>query len=123
MNKSFMVPGEGGALEVIPFLVNHGPINALGFRIGPLAYSPDLVGLPEPSFDVLDGVECWIVDALRYTPHVSHAHLELTLSWLERVRPRLGILTNLHVDLDYQTLKGELQPGIIPAYDGLVIRL
>ncbi len=41
------------------------------------------------------------------------------LGWIERVRPRRAILTNLHIDLDYETLKAELPPGVEPAFDGM----
>lgn len=118
---SFEIEGEGGSLEVTPFLQHHGEIDSLGFRFGPLAYSADVVGLPDASFEVLEGVSCWIVDCLRYKPHISHAHLDLTLEWLERIKPKLGILTNLHIDLDYQTLAQELPDGVIPAHDMLKI--
>lgn len=34
---------------------------------------------------------------------------------IERVKPEIAILTNLHVDPDYQILKSELPDGVIPA--------
>lgn len=117
-----IVFGPGGDIVATPFLQHHGEINSLGFRVGPVAYSADVVGLPEQSFAIIDGVKCWIVDALRYEPHVSHSHVEQTLQWIDRVRPDLAILTNLHVDLDYQTLKAQLPENVIPAYDGLQVR-
>ena len=95
------------------------PHPLLGFRFGPLAYSSDVDGLDDAAFAALEGVECWIVDALRYTPHPSHAHLARTLEWIARVKPKRAILTNLHVDLDYETLRRELPPGVEPAYDGM----
>ncbi len=116
------IAGEGGVIRAIPFLQYHGEINSLGFRFGPLAYSSDVVGLPDESFDILAGVECWIVDCLRYTPHISHTHLDMTLEWIERVKPKQAILTNLHVDMDYRTLERELPDGVVPAYDGMVIK-
>jgi len=115
------IQGEGGPITALPFDQDHGDIRSLGFRFGSVAYSADLVGLPEESFSALEGIDCWIVDALRYKPHPSHAHVELALSWLDRLKVRRGVLTNLHVDLDYQTLAGELPAGREPAYDGMVL--
>ena len=92
---------------------------SLGYRFGNLAYSPDISDIPEASIPLLQGLDVWIVDALRYTPHPTHAHLERTLGWIERLKPRRAILTNLHIDLDYETLKAELPPGVEPAYDGM----
>ena len=113
--------GAGGALEFIPFLCEHGTIDALGFRIGPLAYLPDAVAIPEEHWAVLSGLDCWIVDALRRKPHPTHAHLAMTLDWIARAAPARAVLTNMHLDMDYDTLCAELPPEIRPAFDGMVL--
>tara|TARA_R110000824_G_scaffold155226_1_gene327477 strand:- start:25960 stop:26769 length:810 start_codon:yes stop_codon:yes gene_type:complete len=115
------IEGAGGTIEAIPFDQDHGSIRSLGFRFGPLAYSADVVGVPEDSFSIIKGIECWIVDALRYAPHPTHAHLDLSLEWLDLAQVSLGILTNMHVDLDYQTLAKSLPDHVVPAYDGMSI--
>jgi phosphoribosyl 1,2-cyclic phosphate phosphodiesterase len=117
----FEIDGAGGAIPVLAFGQRHGRIRSLGYRLGPVAYSPDVDGLDEAAFAALAGVECWIVDALRYKPHPSHAHLERTLEWIARVKPRRAVITNMHVDIDYETLKRELPPGVEPAYDGMTL--
>jgi phosphoribosyl 1,2-cyclic phosphate phosphodiesterase len=119
----FEIGGAGGPLSVLAFEVGHGRIHSLGFRIGPLAYCPDVDALDEHAFAVLEGVDCWIVDALRHRPHPSHAHLGRTLEWVDRVKPAQAILTNMHVDMDYRSLCRELPPGVVPAYDGMVLTL
>lgn len=119
--KPFTVEGPGGGLEVLPFDLDHGTCRSLGFRFGPVAYSPDAVGLPDESSAALDDLDCWIVDALRYRPHPTHANLEMALDWLGRVKPRQGVLTNMNVELDYARLRRELPPGVVPAYDGMVL--
>ena len=63
----------------------------------------------------------WIVDALRRKPHPTHAHLDLTLSWITRARPARAVITNMHVDLDYATLKAELPGHTTPAFDGMTL--
>jgi len=117
----FEITGPGGSLPVLAFGQTHGRIRSLGFRFGGIAYSPDVDGLDEDAFAALEGVECWIVDALRRTPHPSHAHLSRTLEWIARVKPKRAILTNMHVDMDYDTLRRELPPGVEPAYDGMTV--
>jgi phosphoribosyl 1,2-cyclic phosphate phosphodiesterase len=119
----FAIPGPGGDFPVRAFSQRHGRITSLGFRFGSLAYSPDADALDEAAFAALEGVECWIVDALRHTPHPSHAHLDRTLEWIGRVRPRRAILTNMHVDMDYESLRRMLPPGIEPAYDGMTLTI
>lgn len=110
-----------GTLQFIPFQQDHGTMSSLGFRISGLSYANDVVQLDDTAFDVMAGSDVMIVDALRYTPHPTHAHLERALEWIDRVQPREAILTNMHVDLDYETLKKELPAGVIPAYDGMVV--
>jgi phosphoribosyl 1,2-cyclic phosphate phosphodiesterase len=115
------VKGSGGAVTLVPFRAEHGAMDALGFRVGPLAYLPDAVGIPEESWPILTGLDCWIVDALRRKPHPTHAHLDMTLGWIERARPARAVITNMHVDLDYETLRAELPPHITPAFDGMTV--
>lgn len=117
----FAVDGPGGALPVLAFGLGHGRIRSLGFRCGPFAYTPDCDRLDDAAFAALDGVECWIVDALRRTPHPSHAHLDRALEWIARVKPKRAILTNMHIDMDYDTLMRELPPGVEPGYDGMTL--
>ncbi len=121
ISKPFEIGGAGGPIPVLAFFQLHGSVHSLGFRFGPIAYSGDVSALDDRAFEALAGVECWIVDALRYTPHPSHSHVAQTLEWIARVKPKHAILTNLHVDLDYETLKRELPPGVEPAYDGITV--
>ncbi len=117
------VAGQGGSITALPVRQQHGDIASLGFRFGPLAYSCDLSDLPEGSIEALQGLEVWIVDALRDRPHPSHFSVADALGWIERIRPRRAILTNLHSDLDYHELKSRLPPHVEPAFDGLTLEL
>lgn len=119
----FELSGAGGPLPVRPFEQDHGRIRSLGFRFGNFAYSSDVSDLSDAVLASLEGLDCWVVDALRYTHHPTHANVEKALSWIGRVKPKRAVLTNLHVDLDYETLKAQLPPGVEPAYDGMVLTL
>lgn len=119
----FDVTGPAGPIRFEPFTADHGAMQALGFRIGNLAYLPDAVALPQESWDCLQGLEVWVVDALRRKPHPTHAHLDMTLEWIARAKPARAVLTNMHLDMDYETLRAELPKGITPAYDGMAITL
>jgi len=113
-----VVDGAGGKLEITPLDQDHGFSRSLGFRVGPVGYSNDLVDMPAESFAHLDGLALWIVDALRETPHPTHAHLSQSLDWIARLKPTHAVLTNMHIDLDYATLKARLPASIEPGYDG-----
>ncbi len=124
INGPFTVQGAGGSVTLRPFTADHGSIDALGFRIGGLAYLPDVVALPDPAaWDELQGLQCWVLDALRRKPHPTHIHLDLALEWIARMAPTNAVLTNMHIDLDYATLLAELPAHIRPAFDGMVIEL
>lgn len=113
------VEGPGGPVRALPIRVHHGEIDALGFRFGRVAYTPDLNGIPDVSLEALTGLDLWIVDALRYTRHPSHFSLAETLDWIARLKPKKAVLTNLHTDLDYDALKAQLPDHIEPAFDGM----
>jgi phosphoribosyl 1,2-cyclic phosphate phosphodiesterase len=115
------IEGPGGAIEAMPFDLEHGDISALGLRFGSLAYTPDVKRISEASRSFLEGLDLWIIDALRYRPHPSHFSLDDALHWIETMRPRRAILTNLHTDLDYETLRLKLPAHVTPAYDGMRI--
>ena len=121
--EAFVVDGPSGPIPVVSYEQDHGGVRCLGFRVGPVGYSADVVGLPDAAFDILAGVDVFIVDALRDTPHPTHAHVALALEWIERLKPGRGILTNLHVDLDYATLSACLPPTVDAAYDGLTFEI
>lgn len=115
------INGAGGEITLTPIDVNHGSIDALGFRVNDVAYMPDVAEIYDASWVQLEGLECWIIDALRRTPHPTHAHLDKSLKWIARVQPKTAILTNMHIDLDYDELNQETPDHIHPAYDGLVL--
>lgn len=110
-------------VRVHPFLQDHGFSETLGFRIGAFAYSTDVLRLDETAFAVLAGVDTWVVDCTADAPHPVHAHLELALEWIARLRPRRAVLTHLSVAFDYEALQKRLPPGVEPAYDGLVLEI
>ena len=115
------IHGGGGSLDVQPIPQRHGDIQSLGYRVGKLAYSPDVSDLPAASLALLQGIEVWIVDALRTTPHESHFSVKQAVSWAQRLGVKRTILTHMTSELDYETLRRQLPPGAEPAYDGMVV--
>jgi len=120
-NQQLSTTGAGGTISALPFEVQHGNIKALGFRIHNLVYTPDINAITDDNISNFENLDVWIVDALRPKPHISHFSLPETLSWIDRLQPKRSIITNMHIDLDYDTLKRELPNHITPAYDGMTI--
>jgi phosphoribosyl 1,2-cyclic phosphate phosphodiesterase len=112
-----------GKLGVLPFEQDHTYQTTLGFRVGNFAYTTDAKALNEQAFQALTDIDVWIVDCVSRKPHPTHSHLEQTLAWIDRVKPKIAYLTHMGQGLDYQTLCNELPESIRPAYDGLRIEL
>jgi phosphoribosyl 1,2-cyclic phosphate phosphodiesterase len=121
--QAIRIAGAGGELEMLALAQDHGGIASLGFRMGTFAYCNDVVRLPEATLERLHGLDTLVVDALRYKPHPTHASVDQALAWIERLKPRRAVLTNLHVDLDYAKLRSELPAGVEPAFDGLELEI
>ncbi len=84
-------PFEAAGVAVVPFRQDHGTTSSLGFRFGRIGYANDVVTLPEEAFDILAGIDVLIVDAMRFRPHPTHAHLDRALEWIERLAAQAGI--------------------------------
>ena len=115
------IGGAGGIIQAMPFRQIHGATETLGFRFGGIAYSPDMSDLPDESISLLQHLDVWIIDTLRYTPHPSHLSVEQALQWIARLLPRRAVLTHMHIDLDYESLRRALPAGVEPAHDGMVL--
>jgi phosphoribosyl 1,2-cyclic phosphate phosphodiesterase len=109
-------------LRVGIFEQDHGFGPTLGLRVGPFGYSTDVVRLSDAAFEMLAGIDTWVVDCFTRGPtHPTHANLDTVLGWAERLRPRRTILTHLGPDMDYTSLSASLPPGIELGFDGLAI--
>jgi len=117
-------PVEGpftvAGVRVVPFRQQHGMGSfTMGYRLGSMAYSTDVVGLGEDAFSALAGLDLWIVDCLRFEPHPTHAHFDLVMEWVRRVKPQHTLLTHMNHSVDYDEIAKRCPPGVEPAYDGL----
>lgn len=117
--SAFSVSGPGGTIDVHPFRQIHGEIDSIGVRVGRIAYSSDFKEAPPESLHALADLDLWIIDALRPAPHPSHASVDEALTWIERMSPRRAVFTHMTNQLDYQSLRASLPPGVEPGYDGM----
>ncbi|MBV9111804.1 MAG: MBL fold metallo-hydrolase [Hyphomicrobiales bacterium] len=109
----------GHQITIRPYRLPHGDIEALGLRIGDFAYAPDLNAISSTSEPMFERLDMLLIDALRYRPHPSHFSLDETLAAIARFKPRRAVLTNMHTDLDYETLLKRLPRHVVPAFDGM----
>jgi len=105
----------------------HGEITSAGLRFDAggysIGYSTDCSALTDDMVMQFQGIDVWVVDALRRRPHPSHPHLDQALDWIATVRPKRAILTHMDNSMDYRTLCEELPDGVEPGYDGQEIEL
>ena len=119
---SLQIDGPGGALDIGVLDVPHGNVNALGFTFcGRAAYCPDAHDLSAATLASLERYDVWILDTLRYHDHPTHAHADKALRWAAQTRVKTLVTTNMHIDMDYETLRAALPGPQIIGYDGLVI--
>jgi phosphoribosyl 1,2-cyclic phosphate phosphodiesterase len=118
-NQPVTIEGDGGPITALPIVLDHGPIQAFGFRFGDVFYSPDISSMSAEAEKALNGLDLWIVDALRYLPHSSHYSFDEAVAAVGRIGAKRAILTHMHADLDYEAMRAKLPPHIQPAYDGM----
>ena len=121
--EPWSVEGRGGTIPVVTFDQRHGPIRSVGYRLGGVAYSSDVSDLDQSALQTVSGADLWVLDALRYTPHPTHAHLDKALDWIARANVKRALLTNLHIDMDYNALRRVLPDNVEVAFDGWKDRL
>tara|TARA_Y100000590_G_scaffold470715_1_gene668347 strand:- start:10282 stop:11094 length:813 start_codon:yes stop_codon:yes gene_type:complete len=117
--KTYLISGEGGDIKITPILQNHGNINSFGYKVKNFVYSSDLNDIPQNSLKYIQDIELWIVDSLRWNWHPTHFNVDSAVEWTNKLNVKNSILTNLHIDLDYNKLSKYLPSHIKPAYDGL----
>ncbi|GHC61054.1 MBL fold metallo-hydrolase [Limoniibacter endophyticus] len=118
--EPFKIAGEGGPIDFEPLTQMHGDIFSIGYRIGDIAYCPDVSAWPEETVRRLSGLDLLVIDALQYISHPSHYSLSEALEWIEKLGPRNAILTHMHIPLDYETVARETPDHVTPAYDGMI---
>ena len=121
LTETLEIQGAGGPIKFTSFDVDHGNILVSAIKVNDVLYTPDISKVRNDN--ELRDLDYWILDSLRYKPHPSHVNLEQALGLIDRYKPRKAILTNLHVDLDYLTLLNETPDNVVPAHDGLQIKL
>jgi phosphoribosyl 1,2-cyclic phosphate phosphodiesterase len=121
--RPVVIEGEGGTLTLEPLPQIHGDIISLGFRIGGLAYCPDISDFPDATVERLRNLDLLVIDALQYRTHPSHLSLGQALGWIETLLPRKAVLTHMHVPLDYAAVMAETPNNVEPAYDGMTIEI
>ncbi|MFT5302549.1 MAG: phosphoribosyl 1,2-cyclic phosphate phosphodiesterase [Mariniblastus sp.] len=124
-----MIPIDTAPIEilgatVIPIPLKHGPrFNVLGFRVGNVAYCTDVSEIPEGSWELLQGLDTLVLDALRPEPHVTHFSIDQAVEAIQKLAPKQAYFTHCACKIDYDAVNEYVPDGIEVGYDGLQIAL
>jgi phosphoribosyl 1,2-cyclic phosphate phosphodiesterase len=95
----------------------------LGFRVGKIAYITDCSYIPDTTIALMKGLEVLILDCLRPKPHTTHLHVDLSLEYARRIGAKKTVFTHMSWELEYDAFRKSLPRGMVPAYDGMQLKL
>ena len=114
-----------GGIDITVVDQPHGSIHSVGLRFEAdgmaIGYATDFHEMTEQMASLYQGLDVWIVDALRRAPHPTHPDLATVLGWIDRFRPRRAALVHMDHSMDYATLSADLPEHVEPGYDGLTL--
>jgi len=111
-------------IKITPIPVLHYKLPVYGFRIQNFAYITDASFISEESMDKLRGLDCLVLNALRFEPHISHFNLEQALAVIEVLQPKKSYLTHIsHLMGNHEPVQQDLPPNVFLAYDGLKLEI
>ena len=124
INKNLFVKHSSKKFKIKPISVKHGKVKSTCFIIDKkLAYISDVSEIYKKDYRYFKNLKYLIIDCLWYKYHPSHFNLDKSLYFIKKFSPKKAILTNLSHMLDYSKLKKLLPKTVIPAHDGLTLKL
>jgi phosphoribosyl 1,2-cyclic phosphate phosphodiesterase len=114
-------PFQIGGVRWTPIPLMHGQMPVLGFRVGDLAYCTDVSFIPENSFELLNGLDVLVLDALQYKKHITHFSVEQAIEAARRIGAKQTLFTHIAHSLPHELTNRELPDGMRLAYDGQVV--
>ncbi len=117
-------PFQIGNIELEALELQHANLAVHGFRFGKLAYLTDVNYIPDSEWDKLEGLEVFILNALRHEAHHSHFTLSEALAIADRLEVPQFYATHISHQLGlHAEVESELKEGRNLAYDGLQLTL
>ena len=118
--KKFMI----GDLEITPLRVMHGKLPIVGYRLNNVVYITDMTSFPEDQWQLLEGCELLIENALRKEPHPSHQTVGDAIRFAERLNCPPTYLVHMSHSIGlHAQVSEDLPPYMHLAYDGLTLEI
>ncbi|MBE0645140.1 MAG: MBL fold metallo-hydrolase [Bacteroidetes bacterium] len=115
------IPFSIDAATVTPIPVMHGVLPILGYRVGDIAYITDTNHIPETSFQLLEGLDVLVLDALRHKEHPTHFCLDEAIEIARRIGARKTWFTHIAHNIMHERDSALLPENMDFSYDGLLI--
>lgn len=120
-------PFKIGETEIVPLPVLHGKVETIGFLFSRrgrklCAYLCDCKTVTEDSFEMMQGVDTLIIDALRHTPHPTHMNFDESLAFVDKLKPQRTWFTHFQCEILHARDEPRLPAHVRLAYDGLKLR-
>ena len=114
-----------GEMDIMPFVVMHGKLPILAFKIGTMAYITDMKNIEESEMKYLEGVETLVVNALRKDKqHHSHQTLGEAVDFARQVGAKRTYIIHMSHGIGLHAVTSQSLPdGVWLAYDGLVVEV
>ncbi len=117
-------PFRQGDIAIQPIPLLHMHLKVYGFRFENFAYLTDVNHIPDESFELLEGVEIIIIDALRKTPHLSHFNLKQAIDVARQLQVKQAFFTHIsHLMGFHDKVQAELPKNMYLAWDGLSLKV
>lgn len=111
-----------GNIPLQPLPVWHLRMPVLGFRMGKFAYITDANRIDDATFELLQGLDILVLNALRKEEHISHFTLYEAIDVADKCGAKQCYFTHLSHQMGLHAgLLRELPPHRLPAYDGMQI--
>ena len=113
-----------GELEITPLPVKHGSVETSGYRFDlpsgkRIAYIPDVKVIYEESYELLQGIDTLIIDALRHEEHPTHMSISEAYDVSRRLGSPQTVLTHISHEVNRLETEATFPNHIQFAYDEL----
>jgi phosphoribosyl 1,2-cyclic phosphate phosphodiesterase len=110
-------------MPITPLPVAHGNLKGcIGYRIGTIAYIPDMKSMDDSTKSILRNLDCLILNCLRdEREHSTHLVLEQSMALARELSPAQCYFIHMSHDIHYAIDSKKLDSWMAFAYDGLII--
>ena len=110
-----------GDIDIVPIEVLHYKMPVFGFRFNDFTYITDANFISEHELNKISGSKCFVLNALRIEPHISHFNLEQAVEVAQKVNAQKTYFTHIsHLMGLYDDIEQQLPQNIHLAFDGMI---